>query len=299
VINAFDFDPVAAREAVERALVEDVGSGDITTEALVPEEHMAEGAFVAREAGVCAGLGVAALAFRRFDPDARVVESVRDGERFAAGATLATVSGRARALLVGERVALNFLQRMSGIATIARGFVEAVEGTGAKIYDTRKTTPGLRALEKYAVRAGGAENHRMGLFHEGLVKDNHMAVLARRAGKSPDEVDMRAAVAAIRARRPGVFVELEATTQAGVARALEAEPDAILLDNMGPELLARCVAFVRESVRPGKRPPVLEASGGVKLENVRRVALSGVDRVSVGALTHSARALDISLELSL
>jgi nicotinate-nucleotide pyrophosphorylase (carboxylating) len=299
VINPFDLDIEAARAAVARALEEDVGSGDITTEALVPADHTAEGAFVAREAGVLAGLPVARLAFERFDPDVQLEPLVRDGERFEAGAALARVRGKARALLVGERVALNFLQRMSGVATIARRFVEAVEGTGARVYDTRKTTPGLRALEKYAVRAGGAMNHRMGLYHEGLVKDNHLAVLARRSGKAPDEVDLRAAVQAIRALRPGVFVEVEATTLRGVERALEAEPDAVLLDNMGVDLLRRAVALVRERTPPSRRPPVLEASGGVRLENVRGVAECGVDRVSVGALTHSARALDISLELSL
>ncbi|HVY61412.1 MAG TPA: carboxylating nicotinate-nucleotide diphosphorylase [Planctomycetota bacterium] len=297
MLTGFDLDVGAARAAVKRALEEDVGSGDVTTDALVPADAVATGAFVAREGGVLAGLEVAALAFHEASRGIELQALVEDGERFPAGAKLATVRGPARGLLVGERVALNFLQRLSGVATIARRFVEAVEGTGAKIYDTRKTTPGLRALEKYAVRAGGAQNHRMGLFHEGLVKDNHLAVLARRAGVSADEVDLKAAVAAIRARRPGVFVEVEATTERGVLRALEAEPDAILLDNMSPALLKQCVALVRGRARPGARRVILEASGGVKLETVRAIAESGVDRVSVGALTHSARALDISLEL--
>jgi nicotinate-nucleotide pyrophosphorylase (carboxylating) len=297
MLTGFDLDTAAAREAVRRALEEDIGSGDVTTDALVPGDALATGAFVAREGGVLAGLGVAALAFQEASRAIELEALVGEGERFPAGARLATVRGPARGLLVGERVALNFLQRLSGIATIARRFVEAVEGTGAKIYDTRKTTPGLRALEKYAVRAGGARNHRMGLFHEALVKDNHLAVLARRAGIAADEVELRAAVGAIRARRPGVFVEVEATTKKGVLRALEAEPDAILLDNMAPEALAECVRLVNERARPGTRRPILEASGGVKLETVRAIAESGVDRVSVGALTHSAKALDISLEL--
>jgi nicotinate-nucleotide pyrophosphorylase (carboxylating) len=297
MLNAFDLDLAAARDAVRRALEEDVGPGDVTTDALVPAEAEASGAFVAREGGVAAGLAVAALAFREVDARVRFETLVEDGRRFDAGARLATVAGPARAILVAERVALNFLQRLCGVATIARRFVEAVEGTGAKVYDTRKTTPGLRALEKFAVRAGGARNHRMGLFHEGLVKDNHLAVLARRAGKKVEELDLRPAVAAIRARKPGIFVEVEATTEAGVLRALEAEPDAILLDNMTPEGLRRCASLVRARVAPGRRAPVLEASGGIRLETVRAAAESGVDRVSVGQLTHGARALDISLEV--
>jgi nicotinate-nucleotide pyrophosphorylase (carboxylating) len=263
---------------------------------LVPEAATARAAFVTREAGVAAGLAVAALAFHEIDRGVEIESLVRDGERFVARATLATVRGSARALLAAERVALNFLQRMSGIATLTRRFVEAVEGSGARVYDTRKTTPGLRVLEKYAVRAGGGENHRMGLYHEALVKDNHLAVLARATGKPADDLDLRLAVGAIRARRPGVFIEIEATTLRGVGRALEAGPDAILLDNMEPAELARAVALVRQRAEPTGRRTVLEASGGVRLENVRAIAEAGVDRVSVGALTHSARALDIALE---
>lgn len=294
------FDLEAARDAVMRALAEDVGTGDVTTEALVPADAQAEGVFLAREAGVAAGLPVLPLVFHEIDRRVEVREEVADGERFAARARIATVRGPARALLVGERTALNFLQRLSGIATLARAFVDAVAGTGARIYDTRKTTPTLRALEKYAVRAGGALNHRMGLFHEALVKDNHLAVLAKaQKVASTDEVDLRDAVARIRRRRPGVFVEIEATTLRGVERALEAQPEAILLDNMDPGRLRECVQLVRERTRPssGVRRPVLEASGGIRLENVRAIAETGVDRVSVGALTHSARALDIALEL--
>ncbi len=290
----------AARDAVRRALAEDVGTGDVTTEAVVPADAVAEGAFVAREAGVAAGLPLVALVFQEIDRRVEVRESLSDGERFPARATLATARGPARALLVGERVALNFLQRLCGIATLARAFADAVAGTGARIYDTRKTTPGLRALEKYAVRAGGAMNHRMGLYHEALLKDNHIAVLARQQKVfSPDEVDLRDAVHRIRQRRPGVFVEVEASTLRGVERALEAQPDAILLDNMDPGRLRECAALVRERTRPGlgARRPILEASGGVRLENVREIAEAGVDRVSVGALTHSARALDIAFEL--
>jgi nicotinate-nucleotide pyrophosphorylase (carboxylating) len=291
----------AARDAVRRALAEDVGAGDVTTEAAIPADAVAEGVFVAREAGVAAGLPLLALVFHEIDRRVEVADALSDGERFAAQAALAVARGPARALLVGERVALNFLQRLCGIATIARAFVDAVAGTGARIYDTRKTTPGLRALEKYAVRAGGAMNHRMGLYHEALLKDNHVALIARtQKVSSPDEADLREAVQRIRQRRPGVFVEIEAATLRGLERALEAQPDAVLLDNMDPAKLRECVSLVRERVRPaaGVRRPILEASGGVCLENVRAIAESGVDRVSVGALTHSARALDIAFEIA-
>jgi nicotinate-nucleotide pyrophosphorylase (carboxylating) len=300
MLNRFDLDMAAARDAVRRALAEDVGEGDVTTEALVPEGVRAEGVFLAREAGVAAGIPLLPLVFRELDPRVEVEAAFEDGERFPAQAELARVRGPARALLTGERVALNFLQRLSGVATLARAFADAVAGTGARIYDTRKTTPGLRVLEKYAVRAGGAANHRLGLFHEALVKDNHLAVLMKAQGASaPDEVDLRAAVEAIRRVRPGVFVELEATTLRGVERALEARPDAILLDNMDPERLREAVALVRtRTAAAGARRPALEASGGVRLETVRAIAEAGVDRVSAGAITHSARALDIALEMT-
>lgn len=302
MLSRFELDVAAAREHVRRALAEDVGSGDLTSETLVPAEAEAEGVFLAREQGVAAGVPLLAMVFHELDRRVEVAEESSDGERFPARATIARVRGPARALLTGERVALNFLQRLSGIATLARAYVDAVAGTGAKVYDTRKTTPGLRALEKYAVRAGGAMNHRMGLFHEVLIKDNHLAVLMKvEKVAGPDEVDLRKPLEALRKARPGVFIEVEATTLRGVERALEAQPDAILLDNMDPARLRECVSFVRERAaepRSSLRRPVLEASGGVRLDTVRAIAESGVDRVSVGALTHSARALDIALELS-
>jgi len=294
-----DFDAVraAARDAVRRAIAEDLGAGDVTSEGLVPDDALAEAVFLAREGGVLAGIEVAALAFEAVDKGVRFEAIARDGASFRAGDALARVHGRARSILAAERVSLNFLQRLSGTATLARRFVDAVAGTRARIYDTRKTTPGLRALEKYAVRAGGAENHRMSLEDQALVKDNHLAVLARRSGVAPDEVDLRAALAAIRARREGIFIEVEAATLPGVERALEASPDAILLDNMDVPALSRAVALVEDRCRARSLArPALEASGGVTLETVRAIAGTGVDRVSVGALTHSARALDIALE---
>jgi nicotinate-nucleotide pyrophosphorylase (carboxylating) len=295
VRDPLEFPFKEAEAALRQALEEDRGSGDVTTEALVPADAGATAEFVAREAGVLAGFPVAALALEAVDRRVEVVAAMREGESFTAGAVLGRARGPARAILTAERVALNFLQRLCGIATLARRFADAVSGTGARVYDTRKTTPGLRALEKYAVRVGGGANHRMGLFDQALVKDNHLAVLAARAGRPVAEVGLGEAVAALRARRPGIFVEVEVASLEALPRALEAAPDAILLDNMAPELLARAVARVREVT--GRERPLLEASGGVKLETVRAIAETGVDRISAGALTHSARAIDISLEI--
>ncbi len=292
------------RDLARAALAEDLGGtqdqpgqGDVTSEAFVPAGARAEAVFLAREAGVLCGLP---LLRHVFGEGVRVEPACRDGDRFAPGDPLARVEGSARAILCGERVGLNFVQRLSGIATLARAFVDAVAGTGAAIYDTRKTTPLLRDVEKWAVRAGGARNHRSGLHDAVLVKDNHLAVLARaQGGVRPDQVDLAERVEAVRRARPGIFVEVEATTIEGALRALNAGVDAILLDNLGIEGLAEAVRSVRERARErGARAPALEASGGVRLETVRAIAGTGVDRISVGALTHSARALDIALELA-
>ncbi len=277
----------AVREAVERALAEDLPWGDVTSELLVPAELGATAVMVARAAGVVAGLTVARETFRTVDPALAVELVARDGEPVEAGRELLVVRGRARPILSAERVALNFVQRLSGTATLAARFVAAVAGTGAVIVDTRKTTPGLRVLEKYAVRCGGARNHRFHLGDAVLVKDNHRDALAA-AGLSLAE-----AVAAARRRLPHtVTVEIEVDTPAQLEAALAAEPDAILLDNMAPAALATAVRRIREA-RPTTK---VEASGGVTLETVRAIAETGVDLISVGALTHSAPALDVSLE---
>jgi nicotinate-nucleotide pyrophosphorylase (carboxylating) len=262
------------------ALAEDVGEGDVTTEATVAEEAVGSAELVLREPGVVCGLAIAGAVFRALDPDLRFEPLAEEGTVVEAGTTVARVSGSKRAILTGERTALNFLARLSGIATLTRRYVDAVAGTGAAILDTRKTTPGLRALEKHAVACGGGRNHRLGLDDGVLVKDNHL----RAAGS------VAAAVARVRAATP-LPVEVECDTLDQVAESLDEGVETILLDNMPLDDLRAAVAFARGRAR-------LEASGGVTLENVRAIAETGVDEISVGALTHSARSLDVSLELA-
>lgn len=266
---------------VRRALEEDIGTGDVTSEAVIPPTQRSKAAMVAKEEGLIAGLEVARLAFRLIDEEIEWESLAEDSQRVRPGDVLAEMEGPTRGLLSAERVALNFLQRLSGIATLTAKYVAAVEGTGAVILDTRKTTPGWRALEKYAVRVGEGHNHRMGLYDMVLIKDNHI----RAAG------GIAKAVARVRARWGRRFkVEVEATTLAEVEEALAAGVDRIMLDNMGLEEMREAVALVEGRVE-------LEASGGMTLERVREVAETGVDYISVGALTHSAPALDISMEI--
>jgi nicotinate-nucleotide pyrophosphorylase (carboxylating) len=267
-------------ELIARALAEDVGSGDVTTEALVPGGAEARATIVQKAPGVIAGLAVGEAVFRKVDPALAWTAAAREGEWREDG-PVATVAGPARGILTGERVALNFLQRLSGIATLTARFVQAVEGTGAVILDTRKTTPGMRELEKAAVAAGGGRNHRMGLFDAVLIKENHVA-LASGVGD---------AVRRVLASAPqGVPVEVECASLDEVEEALKAGATHLLLDNLSPDDLHEAVA------RAGGRAK-LEASGGVTLETVREIAQTGVDYISVGALTHSAPALDLSLVL--
>ena len=273
-----------ATDTLERvafaALAEDVGEGDVTTDATVAEDAVGTAEIVLREPGVVCGLGAAEAVFRALDPELRFERLVDEGATVTGSTPVARVSGPERAILTGERTALNFLGRLSGIATLTRRYVDAVSGTGAAILDTRKTTPGLRALEKHAVAAGGGRNHRFGLDDGVLVKDNHL----RAAGS------VAAAVERVRAATL-LPVEVECDTLEQVSEALDARVDAILLDNMSLAELRAAVARARGRAR-------LEASGGVTLDNVLAIAETGVDEISVGALTHSARSLDISLELS-
>jgi nicotinate-nucleotide pyrophosphorylase (carboxylating) len=273
-----------AADALERvafaALAEDVGDGDVTTEATVDADAMGSAELVVKEAGVVCGLRVAEAVFRALEPAIRFEPLVDEGATVTGLTAVARVSGPERAILTGERTALNFLARLSGIATLTRRYVDAIEGTGAAILDTRKTTPGLRALEKHAVASGGGRNHRFGLDDGVLVKDNHL----RAAGS------VATAVERLRAATP-LSVEVECDTPEQVSEALAAGADAILLDNMTLDELRDAVELVAGRAR-------LEASGGVTLENVRAVAETGVDEISVGALTHSARSLDVSLELT-
>lgn len=266
--------------AVLAALAEDVGAGDVTTEGTVEEDAVGTAELVLREPGVVAGLRAAEIVFRALDEDVVFEGLAEDGDVVdSAPATVAVVSGSLRGILTGERTALNFLARLSGIATLTHRYVDAVAGTGVEILDTRKTTPGLRALEKHAVACGGGRNHRFGLDDGVLVKDNHL----RAAGSVAE---------AVRGLRGSTTlpIEVECDTLEQVAEALAARVDAILLDNMSLDELRAAVGLVDGRAR-------LEASGGVSLETVRAIAETGVDEISVGALTHSARSLDVSLEL--
>ncbi|HSK05946.1 MAG TPA: carboxylating nicotinate-nucleotide diphosphorylase [Acidimicrobiia bacterium] len=270
-------------EIVGRALSEDLGElGDITSDACIPETAESDAFFVGRAEGVIAGLEVAAYVFETLDPSLSFVPVIADGDQVGPGDRAARISGRTRSILSGERTALNLLGRMSGVATATAMLVAAVSGTGVRISDTRKTMPGLRAIDKYAVRAGGGMNHRFGLYDAVLIKDNHLAAIG----------DLTAAVAAARAVvGPGVMVEVEVDNLDQLARVLESDADRVLLDNMGPELLGRAVEMV------GGRMTT-EASGGVTRDNVRLLAETGVDIISVGWLTHSAPQLDIALDFA-
>jgi nicotinate-nucleotide pyrophosphorylase (carboxylating) len=267
-------------DAIERALAEDLGDGDLTTRAVVPEGARARALIRQKEPGVLAGLGAARSVFERVDPELEFEVLAPEGEWREPG-PVAQVTGAAASILAGERVALNFLGRLSGIATLTARYVRAVDGTGARILDTRKTTPGLRELEKAAVRAGGGVSHRDGLYDAILVKENH-AALAGGVGE--------AARRALEAAPDGVMVEVECRTSGEIQEALDAGIDRVLLDNMTPDELRAAVELA------GGRAE-LEASGGISLDTVRAVAETGVDFVSVGALTHSAPALDVSLLL--
>lgn len=273
-------DPERVRQVVQAALEEDIGARDVTSEATVPEGARARGVLLAKQELIVAGLDVAAAAFRFQDPHSTWEPDAREGDRFFPGTVLGTISGRARALLAAERVALNFLQRMSGVATMTRRFVDAVDGTGARIRDTRKTTPLLRFLEKHAVEAGGGVPHRSRLDTGILVKDNHV----RLAG-SVRQATLRAVAGAY-----GLPVEIEVESLGQVEDAIAAGAHMLLLDNFTPD-------EVREALDVIKGRVPVEVSGGVRLENVRDYAEAGPDFIAVGALTHSAPAVDISLEV--
>jgi nicotinate-nucleotide pyrophosphorylase (carboxylating) len=290
----FHFGPSEVRSAdalIAMALAEDLGQvGDITSAATIPSQALGSARFVARAPGVLAGLPVIVRLLEQFQLTSGWKPHCSDGDELERGAIIAELDGPLRSILALERTALNFLQRLSGIATLTARFVAAVQGTRAVILDTRKTTPGWRTLEKYAVRCGGGRNHRMGLFDAALIKDNHLAFLQSqgRDGAIP------AAIAAARARAPGAaFIEVEVDSLEQFEHALASKPDIILLDNFGPEALAQAV-LRRDEVAPEIE---LEASGGVNLETVAELARTGVDRISAGALTHSAPALDIALDL--
>ena len=286
-------DPLNINELLpllRRARDEDLGAGDITSEGTIPADANAVGTLLAKEAGVLCGTVLMEPLARLYDAGLRIELDLHDGDALAKGGVIGRVNGPARAILAYERVALNFLQRLSGVATATRQYVEAVAGTGAKILDTRKTTPGWRSLEKYAVRCGGGANHRTGLFDAILVKDNHIAL--------GHQADLPGMARQLRRRYPDKLIEIEVDTldqlRALLAGAAGAA-DMILLDNMTVEQMAEAVR-VRNEFDPSRRI-LLEASGGITLVSVRAIAQTGVERISVGAITHSARALDISLDI--
>jgi len=271
-------------ELIERAIAEDIASGDITTEILISNDWRGKAYLLAKAAGILAGISVARRVFLKVDPGLKMTALVKDGSPLKPGDIIAGVSGRLSNILKAERTALNFLQHLSGIATETSRYVTAVKGLPVKILDTRKTTPGLRVLEKYAVKTGGGQNHRMNLSDGILIKDNHLAILLKQ-GLSLTDAVTRAKKAA-----PGrLKVEVEVPTPEAAAQAAAAGVDIIMLDNMKPEDMKKAVALVNKRA-------LIEASGGITLANVRAVAETGVDFISVGALTHSAKALDISIE---
>jgi len=273
-------------DPIDIALREDIGEGDTTTQLVVPEAARARARVVSRQKAVIAGTSPAAEVFRRVDPELKVSTALTDGTAVLGGETILEISGSARSILTAERAALNFLQRLSGIATLTRAFVEAIGKNPAKIMDTRKTTPGLRALEKAAVVAGGGLNHRFGLFDMILIKDNHLVA-------QPDLAQIAVAIRKAKSRDPLMKVEVEADSLEQVRALVQIdEVDLILLDNMETTEMREAIALGRN------RKVKFEASGGVNLKTVRRIAATGVDFISVGALTHSAPAIDLSLELT-
>jgi nicotinate-nucleotide pyrophosphorylase (carboxylating) len=266
-------------ESIQRALKEDIGTGDVTTDSIVPAEASMRGQIIAKQVGIIAGLDIARAVYLTLDPQVKFQARVEDGARTENRQVLALVSGRTRSLLTAERTAMNFLGRMSGIATLTHQFVQAVSGTKAIILDTRKTAPGLRSVDKLAVALGGGQNHRIGLYDMILIKDNHIDY----AGSITE------AVKRARAAASGLEIEVEARTLEDVHEALEMQVERILLDNMTPECMAEAVKLTNGRAK-------LEASGNVTLETVRRIAETGVDYISVGGLTHSARVFDLSFD---
>ena len=273
------------KDLIKRALTEDVGTGDVTTLSVVPESSRGRAVILSRSQYVVSGLDVAVEVFSQVDPSLRCHCLVADGDAVVADQSLMTIEGPIRGILTGERTALNFLQRMTGIASRTHEFVGRVARYGTKILDTRKTTPTLRVLEKYAVTCGGGTNHRMGLYDMVLIKDNH-----RRLWQEAGISNLKGAVAAARAKFPGIPVEVEVESESELRDALEALPEWIMLDNMAPARMRECVAICAKRCK-------IEASGGVTLATVEAIAASGVDAISIGGLTHSSPAADLSLEL--
>jgi nicotinate-nucleotide pyrophosphorylase (carboxylating) len=272
------------KHLINLALSEDIGAGDVTSKALVESQAAGQAVIVAKQDGVLAGLPVAKMVFQAVDPTVVFRMLKRDGGRIKNGEKLALIQGKTKGILSAERTALNFLQRLSGIATLTSKYVEETKGTKARILDTRKTTPGLRVLEKYAVKTGGGQNHRMGLFDMVLIKENHLKAVG----------GISRAIVRARSKSRGKKIEVEVRNLNEAREAVESKPDWIMLDNMRIDQMRKAVQLIRSASRTIK----IEASGNVNLKNVRNIGLTGVDFISVGALTHSAPALDMSLILT-
>lgn len=284
------------KNIVRATLKEDVGKGDVTTNSIVPAGMYAKARIYTRKNGVVAGLDIAIEVFRQLDPKVKIRKMTKDGDRVAANQTFMELRGKARALLTGERSALNFLQHLSGIATLTRDYVEAVKPHKVKILCTRKTIPGMRVFEKYAVRMGGGYNHRMGLWDMAMVKDNHLKI-GRHCAKDEAKYTKEVIFQMRKKIHPKMKVEVEAINLAEVRMALEAGADVIMLDNMDVTDMKKAARFIRSYISADGKKPIIEASGNVKLENIGAIAETGVDWISVGRLTHSAPILDISMKI--
>lgn len=278
--NTIETEDTTIEALIDRAFEEDVQSGDVTTNAIVDESSRAEAVWESKEKGIVAGLDIARMVYEKLDPQLKWQPHVKDGEEVESGTELVTMTGSCRAILTAERIALNIAQRMSGIATMTCRYVDAIGDPPTKILDTRKTVPGLRLLDKYAVMAGGGTNHRMGLFDMAMIKDNHIVA----AGS------IKKAVSKVRNAHPEIEIEVETTNLEQVKEALSAGADIIMLDNMSPQKMKVAVSFIGGKAKT-------EASGNITLETVREAAGTGVDFISVGALTHSVKAFDISQQL--
>ena len=280
-MNFLEKENIQVDKIIEQALIEDIGTGDITTESIIPYDLKAKGIIKVKEEGIIAGLGIAELVFKKLNPEITFQAKIKDGIKVSLGEILAEITGPAQTILKGERIALNFLQKMSGITTTTYQFCQEVKDFPVRITDTRKTTPGLRILEKYAVRIGGGYNHRFGLYDAVLIKDNHLAI----AG------GVKAAISSVRKRISHTMkIEVEVENLSQLQEALEMQADIIMLDNMDLDIM-------RKAVKMAKNKALIEASGGITLEKAKEIAQTGVDLISVGALTHSVKSLDINMEI--
>ncbi len=297
------------KEIVRLALKEDIGSGDITSKIFIPEGSLTEGALIAKESGIVAGLPIANYVFSQVDGEVSFTAHIEDGARIEKGTILARIKGPTISILTAERLVLNFLQRLSGIATMTNRFVKRVSGYPAQIMDTRKTTPGLRYLERYAVRVGGGHNHRMGLYDQILLKDNHLKIVETKAYEKQNgnefeegsKLDLSRLVQIAReVTKNGVLIEIEVEDISSIKTVLEAGVDIILLDNMDPSKVVKAIRKIREFENAQEttlsKHTLVEASGNISLNNVEAYAKTGVDRISIGRITHSVNALDISLD---